>query len=41
MARTSRHKADYSTHEANLRNDRRIKAIHTQCGATGYGMLRV
>ncbi|WP_140466822.1 Lin1244/Lin1753 domain-containing protein [Hymenobacter nivis] len=39
MARPARHNAEYFSHTANLRNDRRIKAIRTQCGATGYGVL--
>ena len=39
MARPTRHNAEYFTHHANLRNDRRIKAIRTQCGAAGYGVL--
>ncbi len=41
MARPIRNNAVYFTHEANLRNDRRIKAIRTQCGAAGYGMLHM
>ena len=39
MARPSRNNADYFTHNADLRNDRRIKAIRTQFGSAGYGLV--
>ncbi|GAB4017137.1 Lin1244/Lin1753 domain-containing protein [Spirosoma koreense] len=38
MARPSRNNADYFTHTADLRNDRRIKAIRARFGAAGYGL---
>ncbi|GAB4042071.1 DUF4373 domain-containing protein [Spirosoma jeollabukense] len=39
MARPSRNNADYFTHNANFRNDRRIKAIRARFGASGYGLV--
>lgn len=39
MARPSRNNADYFTHTADLRNDRRVKAIRAHFGAAGYGLL--
>ncbi len=41
MARPTRHNADYYTHDADLRNDRRVKAIRTKFGAAGYGLLHM
>ncbi|QHV97285.1 DUF4373 domain-containing protein [Spirosoma endbachense] len=38
MARPSRNNADYFTHNADLRNDRRIKAIRSRFGPAGYGL---
>lgn len=39
MARPSRNNADYFTHYTNLKDDRRVKAVRTQFGAAGYGVL--
>jgi hypothetical protein len=39
MARPSRNNADYFTHDADLRNDRRIKAIRSEFGPAGYGII--
>ncbi|MBC8084906.1 MAG: DUF4373 domain-containing protein [Hymenobacter sp.] len=39
MARPARFNADYFTHSADLRNDRRVKAIRTAFGAAGYGIF--
>jgi hypothetical protein len=39
MARPSRNNADYFTHNADLRNDRRIKAIRARFGPAGYGLV--
>lgn len=39
MARPARNNAEYFTHSANLRNDRRVKAIRSTFGASGYGIL--
>ena len=39
MARPIRQNADYYTHCASLRNDRRVKAIRTAHGAAGYGIF--
>lgn len=39
MARHSRNNADYFTHNADFRNDRRIKAIRGTFGAAGYGLI--
>ena len=39
MARPARFNADYFTHSADLRNDRRVKAIRTAYGAAGYGIF--
>lgn len=38
MARPSRNNADYFTHNADFRNDRRIKAIRARFGPSGYGL---
>lgn len=38
MARPSRNNADYFTHNADFRNDRRIKAIRARFGPAGYGL---
>ena len=39
MARPSRNNADYFTHNADFRNDRRIKAIRGRFGPAGYGLI--
>ena len=39
MARPSRNNADYFTHDADFRNDRRIKAIRSEFGIAGYGVV--
>lgn len=39
MARPSRNNADYFSHSADFRNDRRIKAIRAQLGPAGYGLV--
>lgn len=39
MARPSRNNADYFTHNADFRNDRRIKAIRGRFGPAGYGLV--
>jgi Fe2+ or Zn2+ uptake regulation protein len=39
MARPSRNNADYFTHNADFRNDRRVKAIRAHFGPAGYGLL--
>ncbi|GAB3314787.1 hypothetical protein GCM10027299_03370 [Larkinella ripae] len=39
MARPSRNNADYFPHNADFRNDRRVKAIRAQFGVSGYGIL--
>ncbi len=41
MARPPRHNAEYFTHSAALRNDRRVKAIRTALGAAGYGIFHM
>jgi|GEM_PF-2663878 len=39
MARPIRNNAEYFTHPAGFRNDRRVKAIRAQMGAAGYGLM--
>lgn len=39
MARPERNNAEYFTHDADFRNDRRVKAIRSKFGAAGYGLL--
>lgn len=39
MARPARNNADYFTHNADFRNDRRIKAIRAHFGPAGYGLI--
>lgn len=39
MARPSRNNAEYFTHNADFRNDRRIKAIRGRFGPAGYGLV--
>ena len=39
MARPIRNNAEYFTHPANFRNDRRVKAIRAHCGLQGYAIL--
>ncbi|MGI4736462.1 MAG: Lin1244/Lin1753 domain-containing protein [Janthinobacterium lividum] len=39
MARPTRHNAEYFYHPADLRNDRRVKAIQAHLGIAGYGLL--
>lgn len=41
MARPPKYNAEYYTHLADLRNDRRIKAIRVRFGAAGYGLLHM
>lgn len=41
MARPARYNADYFTHTADLRNDRRVKAIRTKFGPAGYGLFHM
>ncbi|GAB2959128.1 hypothetical protein GCM10027048_27990 [Hymenobacter coalescens] len=41
MARPARLNADYFTHNADLRNDRRVKAIRTALGPAGYGLFHM
>jgi hypothetical protein len=38
MARPQRKNADYFSHDANLRNDPRIRALRTRFGLTGYAV---
>ncbi|NID09345.1 DUF4373 domain-containing protein [Fibrivirga algicola] len=38
MARPARYNAEYFTHNADFRNDRRVKAIRSNFGAAGYGL---
>lgn len=38
MARPQRQNADYFSHDANLRNDPKIRAIRTRFGLTGYAV---
>src|SRR6476620_1038886 len=39
MARPERNNAEYFTHDSDFRNDRRVKAIRSRFGASGYGIL--
>ncbi len=39
MARPARYNAEYFTHNADFRNDRRVKAIRSNFGAAGYGIV--
>lgn len=39
MARPARYNAEYFTHTADFRNDRRIKAIRARFGMAGYGLV--
>lgn len=39
MARPTRNNADYFTHPANFRNDRRVKAVRARFGLPGYAIL--
>lgn len=39
MARPIRNNAEYFTHPANFRNDRRVKAVRARFGMAGYGLL--
>lgn len=41
MARPPRYNADYFTHESDLRNDRKVKALRTKFGAAGYGIFHM
>lgn len=41
MARPPRYNADYFTHEAGLRNDRKVQALRTKFGAAGYGIFHM
>ena len=38
MARPKRHNADYHSHDANMRNDPRIKAVRNKFSHTGYAV---
>lgn len=39
MARPTRNNAEYFTHPANFRNDRRVKAVRARFGLAGYALL--
>lgn len=39
MARPQRNNADYFSHDANFRNDPRIRAVRSKFGVTGYGTV--
>lgn len=41
MARPAKLNAEWFTHTASLRNDRRVKAIRTATGAAGYGIFHM
>lgn len=41
MARPAKLNAEWFTHSASLRNDRRVKAIRTATGAAGYGIFHM
>lgn len=41
MARPAKLNAEWFTHAAGLRNDRRVKAIRTATGAAGYGIFHM
>lgn len=41
MARPQKLNAEWYTHNGNLRNDRRVKAIRTATGPAGYGILHM